>query len=259
MNDGGVFEGHSASGLNNLRHTIEVLDSHQTTASAANHEGLLAFNCSDSAIAELGFAVDDDTSSATTALSQMWLVNGNMESKNGWVAYNSGFTYNHTDVYRGGTSLRVAEGTGGATQVWRCNELTVTPRFASTNCSDGNVCVYVRVHASGQTLSFSGGISPTNITLEGWSKAVQAGGAAASGTSSSYSVYADIAYTEGDSQWGETARFDLGTHDWQFRSHTFAPTALSATRKVSSISLYLMYRNLGDSGLSYVYVCATAP
>ena len=85
----------------------------------------------------------------------------------------------------------------------------------------------------GQPLFFSPAISPGNITLRAWSKAFKAGGSAStSGTSADYSLYADITYTEGASQWGERAEFSLGTHDWELKEHTFLPVDLSATRKV---------------------------
>jgi hypothetical protein len=39
-----------------------------------------------------------------------------------------------------------------------------------------------------------------------------------------YSIYVDIMYMDGTPLWGQTVRFDVGTHDWQFMTKDIAGT-----------------------------------
>ncbi len=56
--------------------------------------------------------------------------------------------------------------------------------------------------------------------------------------SSDYSLYVDLVFTDGTTQWSQTAIFDSGTHDWQRRQLVILPT-----KPVRKLSVYLLLRN----------------
>ncbi|MGB2820931.1 MAG: hypothetical protein WBF17_08120, partial [Phycisphaerae bacterium] len=61
---------------------------------------------------------------------------------------------------------------------------------------------------------------PEPIVAAAWSKAEGVGGSAGS----DYSLYLDLLYADGTPLWGQTAPFDVGTHDWQRREVLVFPT-----------------------------------
>jgi hypothetical protein len=60
---------------------------------------------------------------------------------------------------------------------------------------------------------------PVPITASGWSRAESATG----DRDPNYSIYLDIAYTDGTYLYGQSAPFSTGTHDWEFASVTVKP------------------------------------
>ena len=75
--------------------------------------------------------------------------------------------------------------------------------------------------------------APQPIVAEAWSRAANVGGNRDSG----YSIYLDLTYMDGTSLWGQTANFDVGTHDWQRREVVVLPE-----KPVKSLSFYLLLR-----------------
>lgn len=53
-----------------------------------------------------------------------------------------------------------------------------------------------------------------------------------------YSVYLDIVYTDGSPLWGQCARFNTGTHDWQR-----AEVVVMPEKPIQSVRFYLILRN----------------
>ncbi|MCB2203522.1 hypothetical protein KQI65_02140 [bacterium] len=75
--------------------------------------------------------------------------------------------------------------------------------------------------------------SPEKLELSGWSKAADVSGDA----NNDYSLYADITYTDGTRQYGRTAQFATGTHDWEYSS-----TVIEPEKPIRSINLYALFR-----------------
>lgn len=71
------------------------------------------------------------------------------------------------------------------------------------------------------------------LVISGWSRAQDVSGAPDSG----YAIYVDIIYQDGTSQWGKTAVFSTGTHDWQH-----SETVILPEKPVKSLSLYCLFR-----------------
>jgi len=89
--------------------------------------------------------------------------------------------------------------------------------------------------------------APSGYTIEisGYSKAI----ATSVGTTSDYSIYADVAYEGGTYLWGQTARFPGGTSlDWEYSSHSFT---VPEGKTVIGMTLYAMYRNDPLGGTAY--------
>lgn len=225
VNAGGLFDGHNMTGLNRLRHTISV----QPGGSPTTGDGspTVTLSCAAADVAALG--LPQAQMPASQGVDAGWLIDGGLEALDAstglhteWTAYDTGFTAESTEVRSGNTSIRVDVGTGGARQVVsQCHCVATTPMRHSSHPA-----------LALQIVVFDPPIAPDNFTIAAWSKAVDAGGAGATGTNSGYCVYADVFYSEGDSQWGQTARFQLGTHDWELAETTFAPVDVSSTRKV---------------------------
>lgn len=53
--------------------------------------------------------------------------------------------------------------------------------------------------------------TPEPIVATAWSRAENVTG----GRNNDYALYLDLIYTDGTPLWGQTAPFDVGTHDWQ--------------------------------------------
>ncbi|MCP5521018.1 MAG: hypothetical protein H7A46_05675 [Verrucomicrobiales bacterium] len=71
------------------------------------------------------------------------------------------------------------------------------------------------------------------IVVRGWSRAEDVNGGADSG----YSLYVDLVYADDTPQWGQTAHFLCGTHDWQLRELVILPD-----KPVKSLTLYCLFR-----------------
>lgn len=82
-----------------------------------------------------------------------------------------------------------------------------------------------------QTVTFNRAVG--SLTISGKSKAISASGS----KNSDYSIYCDLHYSDGTNLFGQTANFNIGTHDWE--TSTFTPTA---GKTVSSLTVYAMYR-----------------
>jgi hypothetical protein len=78
-----------------------------------------------------------------------------------------------------------------------------------------------------------GGISNGLIVISGWSKAQNVEGDIDQG----YALWLDITFADGTAQYGQTASFVTGTHDWQQSSYYFYPR-----KPVESISVYGLFR-----------------
>lgn len=55
---------------------------------------------------------------------------------------------------------------------------------------------------------------------------------------SNYSIYLDIEHTDGSKNYGVTAVFNTGTHDWEKASLSYTPV-----KPVKSLNYYLLFRN----------------
>jgi len=74
---------------------------------------------------------------------------------------------------------------------------------------------------------------PEPIVAVAWSKAQDVGGA----RDSDYSLYLDLVYSDGSPLWGQTAPFNVGTHDWQKVQVLVFPE-----KPVKSVSFHMLLR-----------------
>ena len=74
------------------------------------------------------------------------------------------------------------------------------------------------------------------IVAVAWSRAEGVTGTA----NSDYSLYLDLLYDDGTPLWGQTAAFDVGTHDWQRRQVVILPE-----KPVRQVTVNLLLRNHG--------------
>jgi len=72
------------------------------------------------------------------------------------------------------------------------------------------------------------------LLLRGWSKADGVTGA----PDSSYSLYADVTYSDNTHEWGLYAAFDSGTHNWQSKLLYINPV-----KPVKSVAVYALFKN----------------
>ena len=77
-------------------------------------------------------------------------------------------------------------------------------------------------------------IDAAPIVVTGWSKAQDVSGTA----DGEYSIYVDLTYMDGTPLWGSIVSFDAGTHDWQQRRLTIAPS-----KPVKSLVVYALFRH----------------
>ncbi len=75
---------------------------------------------------------------------------------------------------------------------------------------------------------------PDPIVASAWSKAEGVGGS----PGGDYSVYVDLTFDDGTPLYGQTASFDVGTHDWQRRQVMIVPP-----KPVKRLSFYTLFRN----------------
>ena len=114
------------------------------------------------------------------------VVNGGFEQlpldQNGWSSFESGYGVEEGGGRGGGNALRldnpVASASHGAYQWIELAQTQARPLYFSA-----------------------------------WSKALNVSGE----VNSDYSLFVDIAYTDGTYLWGQTLNFDPGSHDWQFQ------------------------------------------
>ena len=81
---------------------------------------------------------------------------------------------------------------------------------------------------------------PEPIVASAMSRAADVGG----GRNSDYALYLDLVYTDGTPLWGQTASFDVGTHDWQMREVIIFPD-----KPVRTVSFHMLLRR--HSGRAY--------
>ena len=74
---------------------------------------------------------------------------------------------------------------------------------------------------------------PEPIVATAWSKAERVTGS----RNSDYSLYLDLIYSDGSPLWGQTAPFDVGTHDWQQAKVVILPE-----KPVKSVSFHMLLR-----------------
>ncbi len=79
---------------------------------------------------------------------------------------------------------------------------------------------------------------PEAIVASAFSKAEGVTGSA----DSSYSLYLDLLYVDGDHLWGQTANFGTGTHDWQRRQVVILPE-----KPIKQVSFHMLLRSHGGS------------
>lgn len=78
---------------------------------------------------------------------------------------------------------------------------------------------------------------PEPIVASAWSKAEGVSGS----PGPDYSVYLDLTFADGTTLWGQSAAFEVGTHDWQRREVLVLPE-----KPVKRVSFYTLFR--GHSG-----------
>ncbi len=76
--------------------------------------------------------------------------------------------------------------------------------------------------------------APDPIVATAMSRCDSVSGAA----DSNYSVYLDLVYIDGSHLWGQSAPFDVGTHDWQKRQVVVFPE-----KPVRQVSMHLLMRS----------------
>ncbi|MCX7008081.1 MAG: hypothetical protein NTY53_12685, partial [Kiritimatiellaeota bacterium] len=116
---------------------------------------------------------------------------------------------------------------------WRGYEAGFEKRDGSWVCDNGADAKAKRGVTQHITLNQT---APQPIIATAWSRAVGVTG----GRDNNYALYLDLVYTDGSSLWGQTANFDVGTHNWQRREVTVLPE-----KPVKSLSFYLLLRGHG--------------
>ncbi|MBO3803035.1 MAG: hypothetical protein JTT11_04050 [Candidatus Brockarchaeota archaeon] len=141
-------------------------------------------------------------------LSPNLLLNGGFETwdglADGWNAYFSGYS-------------RGAEPHGGSSSL----------KASATDAS---------IAAGGYQVVRFGELQPGCRTLKvsGWSRAEAVSGMA----DDDYSIYVDVTYADGSHLWGQTARFDVGTHGWQY-----AQKIIELEKPVAELYVYCLFRH----------------
>src|ERR1017187_7475311 len=73
--------------------------------------------------------------------------------------------------------------------------------------------------------------APTPIVAEAWSRAERVDGS----RDADYSLYVDLVYADSTPLWGQTASFQVGTHDWERRNVVVRPS-----KPVKTVTLHLL-------------------
>ena len=141
-------------------------------------------------------------------LSDNLILNAGFESWDGladdWNAYSSGYS-------------KDAEAHGGS------SSLKASATATSIVAGGYQVVRFGESQANNRTLKVSG-----------WSRAEAVSGIA----DDDYSIYVDITYEDGSHLWGQTARFDAGTHDWQY-----AQKIIELEKPVAELYVYCLFRH----------------
>jgi len=74
---------------------------------------------------------------------------------------------------------------------------------------------------------------PGAVVVSGWSKAEKVSGHPDGG----YALYIDVVYQDGSKLWGHEIPFDVGTHDWQYKS-----SVLDTDVPIEWLQVYTMFR-----------------
>jgi len=74
---------------------------------------------------------------------------------------------------------------------------------------------------------------PGAVVISGWSKSTKVSGHADGG----YALYVDVVFKDGAKMWGWEIPFDVGTHDWQYKSRV-----LDADVAIEWLQVYAMFR-----------------
>ncbi|HEY3323637.1 MAG TPA: hypothetical protein VGP72_24495 [Planctomycetota bacterium] len=119
----------------------------------------------------------------------------------------------------------------------------VPPDGESFECDNGSDAKIERGFS--QTLALNQTV-PLPIIATAESKAENAGGS----VNSDYSLYLDMVYTDGESLWGQTSNFKVGTHDWQHVEVKVFPA-----KPVKTLSFYLLFRRHSGKALFRNPVC----
>ena len=128
------------------------------------------------------------------------VVNGGFESEGGWVGVGEGFQIDRQVAHRGRQSMRCE----GAT-------------LAST-------------HGARQVITLDPPVQHP-FRISAWSRAENAE------VGQDYDIYLDLFYADGTPLWGQMARFEPGTHDWQK-----SETVFEVAKPVKRIEVHLLFR-----------------
>lgn len=88
-------------------------------------------------------------------------------------------------------------------------------------------------HGLGQVITLAQ-TKPKALVLSAWSKAENVSDT----PTTSYSLYADVAYADGTNQYGLNTPFATGTHDWQRAELSIVPD-----KPIKSVTLFLIFRD----------------
>ncbi len=83
-------------------------------------------------------------------------------------------------------------------------------------------------------------VAPRAIVAAAWSRSREISG----GRDNDYSLYLDLLYMDGSHEWGVTAPFHVGTHDWERREVSFLPA-----KPVRQVRFHLLLR--GHAGTAW--------
>ncbi len=164
------------------------------------------------------------------ALAQTPLRNGGFEGGAGgdgrrggipeWTAYETGYDVDR-QTHRGGD------------QSLRCDSLSVLARRGAVQILPLNQ------------------MRPTPLLITGWSRADQVDG----GKNPDYAIYADLTFADNTHEWGLSAPFRTGTHDWERRELRVTPR-----KPIKTLALYALFRqHVGTAWFDDFYVQVLDP
>ena len=126
--------------------------------------------------------------------------NPSFETDGFWFAYGSGFSYDDQVAHTGRRGLKLTSAAPTGT-VGAKQVVTLDPPLKHP------------------------------LLVSGWSKSQNAE------VGRDYDVYLDLFYDDGTPLWGQIARFEPGTHDWQYAEHLFSPE-----KPLKTIEVHLLFR-----------------